>query len=360
MSWNDQNNEDEWLSRCVIGILKYFANVESVNLRLSSRGFSFSSTYLGDKLVLWCFDLDLERDGFVKNRFFWDDRFSPMAKWSSKFTPQACMVLIRCEGVPMRFWKEDFFMKLGWLLGEPLMIEEDTVMKRRFDRGNFLLLVPKDLACPDKEKSILYVRGKPKAKVKGGNHAFHKFSISGSEADWNKGLVVNLNRSMLSGVDKGNSCLGLSSPDKGKVVWILKKKIRPYIPSFANAKMKLDKIKESKLTSFDNRLVRSLGGSLLNRSMSVDAEGKAKGLISLWNEDFFFTRKACITGKRYIIFAGELVALKKEAVFCNIYASNEERERKHLWDFLYTTQTAFPMPWCLGGDFNAILNPSER
>ncbi|KAK2648768.1 hypothetical protein Ddye_016257 [Dipteronia dyeriana] len=147
MSWNDQNNEDEWLSRCAVGILKDFTNMERVNHRLSSRGFSFCLTYLGDKLVLWCFDSDIERDGFVKNKFFWDDRFSSMAKWSSKFTPQARLVWIRYEGVPMRFWKEDFFMKLGWLLGEPLMIEEDTVIKWRFDRGKKLLLVPKDLAC---------------------------------------------------------------------------------------------------------------------------------------------------------------------------------------------------------------------
>ncbi|KAK2648769.1 hypothetical protein Ddye_016258 [Dipteronia dyeriana] len=116
---------------------------------------------------------------------------------------------------------------------------------------------------------------------------------------------------------------------------------------------------ESELTSFDNRPVRSLKGSLLNRSMSVNTDGKARGLISLWNEDLF-TCKVCITGKRYIILAGELVILKKEAAFYNIYASNEERERKQLWDFLYTTQTTFSMPWCLSGDFNAILNPSER
>ncbi|KAK1564708.1 hypothetical protein Q3G72_009746 [Acer saccharum] len=47
-----QNNEDVWLSRCDVGTLKEFTNVSNVNLHLSSRGFAFSSAYLGDKFIL--------------------------------------------------------------------------------------------------------------------------------------------------------------------------------------------------------------------------------------------------------------------------------------------------------------------
>ncbi|KAK3193893.1 hypothetical protein Dsin_025203 [Dipteronia sinensis] len=83
------------------------------------------------------------------------------------------------------------------------------------------------------------------------------------------------------------------------------------------------------------------------------------GLITLWNENMF-DYKACTTGRRYIIIVGELRALKQEAVFCNIYASNDENERKTLWDFLIDIQATFPILWCLGGNFNTILNPTER
>ena len=60
MAWNNKDNEDEWLSKCAIGVLKEFANVSSVNHRLSSRGISFSSKYLGDKCILWIFVSEME------------------------------------------------------------------------------------------------------------------------------------------------------------------------------------------------------------------------------------------------------------------------------------------------------------
>ena len=80
MSWNSNNNKDECLSRCVVGTLKVFTNVSSVNLRLRSRGFSFSSMYLGDKSILWVFESEFEREGFMNNRFLWDDILSSMMK----------------------------------------------------------------------------------------------------------------------------------------------------------------------------------------------------------------------------------------------------------------------------------------
>ncbi|KAK3228826.1 hypothetical protein Dsin_000707 [Dipteronia sinensis] len=48
-----------------------------------------------------------------------------------------------------------------------------------------------------------------------------------------------------------------------------------------------------------------------------------------------------------------------EVVFCNVYAPNMESERKGLWDFIENITHSFSMPWCLGGDFNTVLDPSE-
>ncbi|KAK1567360.1 hypothetical protein Q3G72_011288 [Acer saccharum] len=118
MSWNNYNNEDEWLSRCAMGVLKEFNNVLSVNTRLTSRGLSFSSTYLGDKSVLWVFDSEFVRDGFINNRY----------------------------------WNEAFFLKIGWQLGEPLMVDEETLNKKRFDRGRLLALIPPNQVCSSKIK----------------------------------------------------------------------------------------------------------------------------------------------------------------------------------------------------------------
>ena len=66
------------------------------------------------------------------------------------------------------------------------------------------------------------------------------------------------------------------------------------------------------------------------------------------------------TNDRSIILAGDLIGLKKQAVFCNVYNSNVESERQVMWDYLISSQAALSMPWCLGGDFNAIFDSSKK
>ncbi|KAK1586237.1 hypothetical protein Q3G72_000449 [Acer saccharum] len=113
MSWNSKDNEDIWLSKCAIGVLKEFGNVYSVNHRLSTKGLSFSSKYLGDKSILWIFDSEEERDGFVQSRFLWDDKFIFMGKGTDPSMTHSRLAWINCEGVPLRYWKPEFFSKLN-------------------------------------------------------------------------------------------------------------------------------------------------------------------------------------------------------------------------------------------------------
>ncbi|KAK2652355.1 hypothetical protein Ddye_012211 [Dipteronia dyeriana] len=45
--------------------------------------------------------------------------------------------------------------------------------------------------------------------------------------------------------------------------------------------------------------------------------------------------------------------------FCNMYAPSMEKYRKELWDFILNAIKEFPIPWCIVGDFNILLDPSE-
>ncbi|KAK3205848.1 hypothetical protein Dsin_019894 [Dipteronia sinensis] len=94
MSWKRQALD--WLSRCAIGSLKEFSLVSNVNKRLKNRDFSFSSHYVGDRNILWCFDSEVEKEGFIRNRFFRDDCFTRMDNWSEKWTLKGKLV---CETV---------------------------------------------------------------------------------------------------------------------------------------------------------------------------------------------------------------------------------------------------------------------
>ncbi|KAK3217755.1 hypothetical protein Dsin_011725 [Dipteronia sinensis] len=147
--------EGEWLNKCAVGILHSFSSVSTVNDRLSSRGFAFSANYLGAKHVLWQFDSEYENEGFIKNRFFWDDRFISMNNWSESFNPSQRLVWINCVGIPLKLSNNHFLMKLSPKVGEPLWINEDTTLKRRLDRAKILVSVHKDHLIPTNVKVVV-------------------------------------------------------------------------------------------------------------------------------------------------------------------------------------------------------------
>ncbi|KAK3229101.1 hypothetical protein Dsin_000982 [Dipteronia sinensis] len=118
-------------------------------------------------------------------------------------------------------------------------------------------------------------------------------------------------------------------------------------------------IQETKLGVFDNRIKKGLGGVVLTRGVGADAVGLAGGLITLWIEDLV-TINYFISNKWCLVLAGVLNKLDKEVVFCNVYTSNLESERRELWGFLINIQQSFTIPWVIGGDFNTFLHAYER
>ena len=76
-------------------------------------------------------------------------------------------------------------------------------------------------------------------------------------------------------------------------------------------------IQETKLETYDNRIIRDVGGVFLSKGIGVEAAGSAEGLLTLWNEDVL-TIKDCISSKWGIILVGMLNNLKKEVVWCNV------------------------------------------
>ncbi|KAI9177486.1 hypothetical protein LWI28_015800 [Acer negundo] len=72
MYWEGSKANSGWLEKCMVGVLRGFDEISSVNYRLTNRGFSFSSSYLGNKLVLWEFDSEegcLDKIKVIKSRF---------------------------------------------------------------------------------------------------------------------------------------------------------------------------------------------------------------------------------------------------------------------------------------------------
>ncbi|KAK3222042.1 hypothetical protein Dsin_009067 [Dipteronia sinensis] len=90
------------------------------------------------------------------------------------------------------------------------------------------------------------------------------------------------------------------------------------------------------------------GSDKLNKGWETTEENQLK---DKWNLEVEITN---------MVEEGYARGQNMEVVFCNIYAASVERERRELWGFLLSSQSSFLMPWCIGGDFNTVLHPSER
>ena len=55
---------------------------------------------------------------------------------------------------------------MGHLIGEPILVDEDTLLKRRFDKGRVLVLIPYNQSCLSKMK-VSTVNSKNKVLVDG-------------------------------------------------------------------------------------------------------------------------------------------------------------------------------------------------
>ncbi|KAK3223404.1 hypothetical protein Dsin_010429 [Dipteronia sinensis] len=153
VKWDVGMKDERWLKFCAVGVLKVFSDMSPVIKRLGN--ITTSTFYLGDKNILWLFQSIKDREVFVRNRFLWEDCFSSVGGWSMAVTPQSRMSWVEFRGIPLHCWCEDFFMRLGWALGEPLLVEEDTLKRRRLDRAMVLVLMPYSVRCPEKIKVVI-------------------------------------------------------------------------------------------------------------------------------------------------------------------------------------------------------------
>ncbi|KAK2654549.1 hypothetical protein Ddye_014405 [Dipteronia dyeriana] len=116
MIWEEPSGEAGWLSKCAIGVLRSFCDVYSVNNWLASRGIPFSSTYLGEKCILWSFLSESERVGFMKIRSLWDDCLFSMEIWSWSMIPQSQPMWVEISKVPLSVCNSAF-LNVGKCLG---------------------------------------------------------------------------------------------------------------------------------------------------------------------------------------------------------------------------------------------------
>ncbi|KAK3199767.1 hypothetical protein Dsin_023182 [Dipteronia sinensis] len=142
VSWDEEENASMWLSFCAVGVFKKVAGVSSVTERLREKNILSSCYYLVDKNILWSFKSIDDRNAFIRSRNLWEDLFSFIGGWSSAITPQCRLSWVEFRGIPLNVWRGEFFLKLGWAVGEPLLIEKKTLNRENLFGGKVLTLIP--------------------------------------------------------------------------------------------------------------------------------------------------------------------------------------------------------------------------
>ncbi|XP_028107655.1 uncharacterized protein LOC114306583 [Camellia sinensis] len=117
-------------------------------------------------------------------------------------------------------------------------------------------------------------------------------------------------------------------------------------------------LQETKLSSISEVEVRRLWHRDRFEYMSVEAEGRAGGLLCIWNPEVFYLSECC-RNKKFILLSGTFHK-SFECAILNIYAPNDVVKRGNLWEILLNLKSNFSKPWCLSGDFNEIRNVAER
>ncbi|KAK3218657.1 hypothetical protein Dsin_012627 [Dipteronia sinensis] len=154
MNWEENNCDSSWLEFSLVGVLKSFTDISIVIQGLLNCQIFFTFYYLGDKNVLWLFKSLKDRESFRNNKDLWKDYFSSVCDWTPAITPQARLAWVEFGGVPLDCWCKDLFNRLGWAVGETVLIEEETMDRTTLANGIVLVLIPYGQKCPDVVKVI--------------------------------------------------------------------------------------------------------------------------------------------------------------------------------------------------------------
>ncbi|KAK3198031.1 hypothetical protein Dsin_021446 [Dipteronia sinensis] len=333
MKWEEKSSNDSWLKCCVVSVLKKFIDVQVVIKGLLDNSIQSSSYYLGDKNILWVFKTTKERDIFIRYRFLWEDYFSSVGLWTNAITPQTRLSWLEFRGIPLNCWCKEFFMRLGWAVGEPLVVEEETLNRSVLNSGRVLVLLPFDSHGMSEGERLF--GGNVSVLKKGGEVALKTLSNnSGAELD-------NLNKMNVDLAREKDVEDSLDRPiiiSKGKGI-VLKYQSRNIVgPKVNNGKIVLDKRLENgyerigegddsdSSSNYDRIAGQSSHFPIVREEPSIVNSSQLKGgqiIIDLGIEER--KKRNCYTKKN-----GVLVAINQDTIVGRNFDNLEEQRGNNL------------------------------
>ncbi|GMI80362.1 hypothetical protein HRI_001705500 [Hibiscus trionum] len=118
-------------------------------------------------------------------------------------------------------------------------------------------------------------------------------------------------------------------------------------------------VQETKLSSFPQAVLRSMGCDRRFEFCWAPAEGSADGLISLWDPNAF-VKTLDYTTKRIVVVIGKLKGSEMECGMMNVYGPTIEVEKDGFFKEILDEMRKHNVVWVIGGDFNAITSMEEK
>ena len=141
----------------------------------------------------------------------------------------------------------------------------------------------------------------------------------------------------------------MNDSDKRKVIKNLIRSNRPDLVC----------LQETKVQEMNIDMVRSLGvGRFLSWTV-LNVEGSSGGILLFWDK----RRNSMVdsmVGNFSVSCLFKMVEDGFQWAFTGVYGPVEKNLREIFWEELGSIKGLWEDPWCVGGDFNAILYPEER
>lgn len=118
-------------------------------------------------------------------------------------------------------------------------------------------------------------------------------------------------------------------------------------------------LQESKLSSVDLMIWRSIGGSRLKKFAFLPAIGTAGGIIIRWNS-LSFDKKVIHVGSYCLSIEFRNRVDNVTWVRTLVYGPNARHLKQGFWREIRSCQPGSGLPWVICGNFNSIFDPSDK
>ncbi|XP_026417555.1 uncharacterized protein LOC113313043 [Papaver somniferum] len=116
---------------------------------------------------------------------------------------------------------------------------------------------------------------------------------------------------------------------------------------------------ESKKEMLDDQLIKSLWGNNECDYVYLPSEGRSGGIIVMWNPSIVMKEEELL-GAFYVTLKFKNIHDGFVWIFTFVYGATDPLDYDQFWQELFDIRTIYSYPWCLVGDWNAILHQSER